>query len=218
MAALPSTKGWGPGWPNCQRDKITPHDLYVGGIRDELVELVDLLTAECRRRGFEFMRPGCWGFGCRCVKTSSGAQECGPGDTPSFHSWGLAVDINAPRNVFGAPRSSSEIATKFPWLPRLFAEYTFEWLGPINGDWMHFGFVGSPADAKAATEAARRELGGDDDDVRLEDYYFGFDEYIERRKEKGEDPGPPPDQMENPDKRKGWNHARFASNWPKPGA
>lgn len=215
MSSLPSTKGWGSGWPNCQQDKITPNALFVGGIRDELVELVDLLTTECIRRGFGFLTPGCWGFGCRCVKTSSGPQDCTPGiHTPSFHSWGLAVDINAPRNVFGSDREDSEIATKFPWLPRLFAEYTFEWLGPVNGDWMHFQFVGSPADAKNATEAARRELGGEDD-VKLEAYVAGFDEYIKRRREKGEDPGPPPDSMDNDDKRKGWTHARFAANNPK---
>lgn len=202
----PSTKGWGPGYPDCQRDKIEPHPIFVGGVRSEVRELVDLLVAESERRGFEFVNPGCWGFGCRGMKTSSGDQ----GTTPSVHSWGLAVDINAPRNVFGAARSTSEIATKFPWLPGLWQDYGFFWLGPSIGDWMHFHFAGSPEDAESMTAKARKNLG----DAMTDDERKEFKElkkrvlYLERLAEgyvarlQGEpEPGKP-----GP-KRKGWRQA-----------
>lgn len=152
---MPSAKGWGPGWPNCQRDKIKPHPLFVGGVHQDIEELVNLLVAEMERRGFQFMSPGCWGFGCRGTKTSSGSTT----GTPSIHSWGLALDINAPRNVFGAAESTSEIATKHRWVVKFLRSYGFYWLGPPIKDWMHFHFAGSPADARAMTRKARRKLG-----------------------------------------------------------
>ena len=152
---LPSTKGWGPGWPNCQRDKIKPHPLFVGGVHQNIEELVNLLAAEMESRGFKFMSPGCWGFGCRGTKSSSGST----GGTPSFHSWGLALDINAPENVFGSPASSSDIASHNRWVVKLLRNYGFFWLGPSIGDWMHFSFCGSKRDARRMTRKARRNLG-----------------------------------------------------------
>jgi hypothetical protein len=41
-------------------------------------------------------------------------------------------------------------------------DYGFFWLGPSIGDWMHFSFCGSPADAKAMTAKAKADLEGDD--------------------------------------------------------
>jgi hypothetical protein len=149
---LPSTKGWGPGWPNCQREAMVTVPPFVGGFHRDIAELMGLLVAEMRRRGFVFLEPGCWGFGCRATKG-------GGGDVPSFHSWGLAADINAPLNVFGAPEETSQIATTHRWVVPLMATYGFFWLGPTIKDWMHFSFVGSPQDAAAMTVKARRELG-----------------------------------------------------------
>jgi hypothetical protein len=101
------------------------------------------------------MVPGCWGFGCRGTKSAGG----GSGGVPSFHSWGLALDFNAPKNVFGADASSSELATTHRWVVKLMREYGFFWLGPPIKDWMHFSFCGSPRDAKRMTRKARRNLG-----------------------------------------------------------
>jgi hypothetical protein len=154
---LPSTKGWGPGYPNCQRDLIVPHDVFAGGVRRELVELVDLLVAEMRGRGFNFMDPGCWGFACRGTKSSSGSQST----TPSFHSWGLALDINAPVNVFGADRANTQLGKpEYAWVVKLFREYGFFWLGPSIEDWMHFHFAGTKRDARRMTRKARENLSG----------------------------------------------------------
>lgn len=154
----PESKGWGPGWPDCQRDKVVPHPLFVGGVHEDILELVNRLVAECELRGFEFVAPGCWGFGCRAKKRSDGSLS----DEPSVHSWALSLDINAPRNVFGAAKEDSEIATKFEWLPELFREYGFFWLGPSIHDWMHFHFAGTPTDAKAVLEKARKDGLGED--------------------------------------------------------
>lgn len=147
---LPSVKGWGAGWPSCQRAKIVPHPVFWGGVRSEIRELVDLLVEECRHRGYEFSSPGCWGFACRGTKNSAGAV----GGTPSFHSWGLGLDFNAQENVFGAATHAMPA-----WVVRLMRAYGFFWLGPAIGDWMHFSFCGSPADARVMTAKARAVLG-----------------------------------------------------------
>ena len=59
-------------------------------------------------------------------------------------------------------------------------------------------------------------LDGQEENMRLDEYQRGADEYIERRKANNADPGPPPDNMNDPDRRKGWVHQRAAMNNPKP--
>ena len=145
---LPSTKGWGPGWPNCNPKTIAPHPIFQGGVNEEVLDLVDMLVAECQRRGYLFHPGWSWGYGCRATKGGSG-------DVPSFHSWGLALDFNAPQNVFGGTKASSDLATKNRWVVALMAQYGWFWLGPSIGDWMHFSFTGSPKDARAMTVKAR---------------------------------------------------------------
>lgn len=147
---LPSTKGWGAGWPNCQSDKIVPHPIFQGGVHTELKELVDMLVAEIQEQGYRFHEGWSWGFGCRATKGGSGS-------VPSFHSWGLALDINAPENPFGAAPSQSDINMNNQWIVDLMREYGFFWLGPSIADWMHFSFCGSLADAKAMTIKARED-------------------------------------------------------------
>jgi len=216
---LPSTKGWGPGYPDCQEDKIVPHPIFQGGVRAELVELVDLLVDELQRRGYAFEGGDSWGYGCRGTKSSSG----GTSGTPSFHSFGLGLDFNAQQNVFGSDRDRSDLGTVNGWVPQLMAEYGFFWLGPSIGDWMHFSFCGSPADARYMTEKARNLLGRKDDDEML-----ALDEYIEGQKTyqklyrerlaagKAEpDPGLPPEAKSDHWKA-GWLAARFAANFPRP--
>ena len=202
---LPSTKGWGPGWPNCQSEKMVPVKPFFGGFRAEIAPLLTMLVAEMRARGFDFMTPGCWGFGCRSTKSSAGPNTA----TPSFHSWGLAPDINAPRNVYGAPEATSEIATKERWVVPLMAAYGFYWLGPAIKDWMHFSFVGSPKDAADLTAKARKELG-------MGDYIEGIDKFWAAFGAANGDPGPPPQGL-SPLARKGWGHARKGASNPKPG-
>lgn len=153
---LPSTKGWGPGWTptgNCEavRPHIVPHPIFQGGVHTDIKDLTDLLVAEIERRGMLFHAGWSWGFGCRATKGGSGS-------TPSFHSWGLALDMNAPANPFGGTRAQSAIATQFKWVPPLMARYGFFWLGPPIGDWMHFSFAGSPKDAATMTAKAKADF------------------------------------------------------------
>lgn len=152
---LPSTKGWGPGWPNCQDAAREGDSIFVPGVHRQIAELCSILVAESVKRGFTFLVPGCWGFGCRATKSSGGSQ----GDVPSFHSWGLGVDVNAPLNVFGASRDRTQLGKpENAWFILLWREYGFFWLGPDIADWMHFSFVGSPVDAAIMTTKAREEL------------------------------------------------------------
>jgi hypothetical protein len=152
---LPSTKGWGPGWPNCDLSKIVPHPVFQGGVRAETLALVDILVAALTDQGYEFHAGWSWGYGCRATKTSSGPTTA----TPSFHSWGLALDFNAPLNVFGADRLDTQLGKpEFAWVMSLMRTYGYFWLGPSIGDWMHFSFCGSPADAEAMTVKAQEEL------------------------------------------------------------
>lgn len=149
---LPSSAGWGPGYPTCQTDKMVAHPIFVPSVHRHIKELVDLLVAECKKRGYKFETPGCWGFGCRGTKDSSGGQST----TPSFHSWGLALDFNAPQNPFGGSAAQSDIATNHKWIVGLMKEYGFFWLGPSIGDWMHFSFCGNPEDATQMLKKAKR--------------------------------------------------------------
>jgi D-alanyl-D-alanine carboxypeptidase len=150
---LPSTKGWGPGWPDCQTDKMVPSALFVPSLHVRIKPLVDMLVAELRGRGFDFISPGCWGFGCRGTKNSAGNIS----STPSFHSWGLALDINAPLNPFGVPRLNTQLGKPdMAWVIDLMRDWGFFWLGPSIGDWMHFSFCGSPQDATDLIDKARK--------------------------------------------------------------
>ena len=151
---------WGSGWPNCQPSKIDQSfqvtgTEFPGGVRHELVELVTMLVQETKDRGYRFGTDddpsyGCWGYSCRAISGSN---------TPSNHSWGLAVDINAPSNPYTSP-----IVTDMPpWMPQLWEEYGFRWGGNYSGDKdaMHYEFMGSVADAAHQTERARNNgIGG----------------------------------------------------------
>ncbi|HEV8420610.1 MAG TPA: M15 family metallopeptidase [Actinomycetota bacterium] len=170
-------RGWGPGWPNCQRDQIVLLDVdgvlfrehrivdlkpvqeadFPGGIRREIAELVERLCLETIRRGYRLVDGWCWGFACRPIK--------GTTSTPSNHSWGLAVDINAPRNPYG-----SRLITDMPaWMPKLWATYGFRWGGSYSGnkDAMHYEFMGTPADAHRHTDRARAADLGEEEDLAL---------------------------------------------------
>jgi D-alanyl-D-alanine carboxypeptidase len=145
---------WGPGWPNCQPGRIDSGFVvsgtrFPGGMRVELVDLAAMLVQECKDRGYRFGSAsdpsyGCWGYSCRCISGSS---------TPSNHSWGLAVDINAPANPYTSP-----LVTDMPgWMPDLWNAYGFRWGGDYSGskDAMHYEFMGSVADAASETAKAK---------------------------------------------------------------
>jgi hypothetical protein len=155
---------WGSGWPNCQGGRLN-RDFYVdtaqgriefrGGIRNEIAELVSRLVRETVNRGYRIGAPGnpsygCWGYNCRAIDGTS---------KPSNHSWGLAVDINAPTNPKKRP-----LTTNMPrWMPDLWSAYGFRWGGDYTTtpDAMHYEYMGSIQDAAAHTQIAQNNRLGE---------------------------------------------------------
>lgn len=188
-------RGWGPGWQGegstCQRDRWVDLDVmsmrgkvvrfpahkvvsrdgkvrfeeevaFAGGVREEIRELVSLLLQVSERRGYINLMPGaCWGGACRPCKRPDGTLTT----TPSNHSWGLALDINAPDNPFGGATHTIERPMADLW-----NEYGFRWGGDYSTDkdWMHFEFMGTPKDAEALTGRARAEFAAEVDELTPE--------------------------------------------------
>jgi len=156
-----SSRGWGAGWPNCQTQRMVPlvgAGVGFGSIRTEIHDLLELLIAATAAKGYPPKAGQCFGFACRATKRADGTFT----SIPSNHSWGLAVDYNTLENVYGAPEASSVIATKQKWMPALWHDYGFRWLGPPISDWEHFDFAGTPTDAAMMTVRAQHDLGGGD--------------------------------------------------------
>lgn len=149
-AGDPSTRGWGPGWPHGQTNKMVPLTLpnattFPNGVRREVATLMGLLLQETARRGYLAHKGWCWGYENRAITNFP--------DQPSLHSWGLAIDINAPANPY-----HSTLITDMPgWMPRLWAQFGFRWGGtyPGNKDAMHYEFMGTPSDASMMTVKAQ---------------------------------------------------------------
>jgi hypothetical protein len=155
---------WGPGWPNAQFSRINPNfrvlthwgwTKFPGGVRRELEELLTRLIQETSNRGYYFgvegnPSYGCWGFGNRAIRGSH---------SPSNHSWGLAVDINAPKN----PMNHKLITDMPAWMPDLWNAYGFRWGGDYETrpDAMHYEFMLSIDDAIRLTITARLNLLGE---------------------------------------------------------
>lgn len=116
-------------------------------VRQEIAELVGLLCEQTMKRGYRLVPGWCWGYACRKIRGSN---------SWSNHAWGLAVDLNAPKN----PMSSRLITDMPDWMPVMWKSYGFRWGGDYRGrkDAMHYEFTGSVQDAKAYTERARRQL------------------------------------------------------------
>lgn len=151
MTTRADARGWGPGWPRCQGGNIVTIARADGvrlPVHREIKVLVALLCDETERRGYNLVPGWCWGYACRSIRGSS---------SPSNHSWGLAVDLNAPKNPM-----SSRLITDMPgWMPNLWNRFGFRWGGDYSGrkDAMHYEFVGTPSDARKYTEMAIREFG-----------------------------------------------------------
>ena len=151
MASTAADRGWGRGWPTDNRKKCGWAD--GGGVRllvrAEIVELVSILLSETARRGYA-LDPVAddWGYASRPIRGTS---------TPSNHSWGLAVDLNASSNPMG-----SELVTDMPaWMVDMWTSCGFRWGGSYHGrkDAMHYEYMGRPTDVARDTTTARRLAG-----------------------------------------------------------
>lgn len=137
-------RGWGPGWPADNWPKMTV--IRAGGIalsvRREIGPLVEWLVERTVERGYRLRHGECWGFANRAIRGTT---------RPSNHSWGLAVDLNAPANPMG-----DRLVTDMPrWMVELWKEHQFRWGGDYRSrkDAMHYEFMGTPADAQRLVAA-----------------------------------------------------------------
>lgn len=155
---LANSRGWGPGWPACgainggairQVTATRSGSSIAGGVHANIQQLVQLIIDEIERRGY-LLHPG-WNWGAEC-RAISGTN------TPSNHSWGLAIDLNAPNN----PYTSTGQHDIPDWAYAIWRSYGFGCGADYSGkkDWMHVEFMGTPSDAAAMTGLALRNLSG----------------------------------------------------------
>jgi hypothetical protein len=109
------------------------------GVHPAIAPLIVHLASEWERITGDLLVDGwCWGWGIRRIRGSTG--------TWSNHSWGLAVDLNAPRWPLGSTARPPNAAAFKTVADRLM----FRWGAYYDGrrDPMHLEFMGTPADAR----------------------------------------------------------------------
>jgi hypothetical protein len=118
-------------------------------VHKRIARLVQILADETERRGYLAKLGQTGAYNCRSIAGTK---------TPSNHSWGLAIDWNWQSN----PYSSSRTHTNPQWMYDLWARYGFANGSMYSGpwDWMHFEFMGWPAQADALTALAIAEILG----------------------------------------------------------
>lgn len=144
----PQGKGWGPPCTGSQV-KITLSNGVTLTVRSEIAELVTLIMNADMRDGYAYRDPDTGAYNCRYIAGTT---------IWSNHAWGLAIDKNWQTNPY-----SATLHTDYPvWLRQRWNRYGFAWGGDYTGskDAMHHEFMGTPAQAAAATVLARSELGG----------------------------------------------------------
>ncbi len=194
-----ASRGWGSGWPHCMSDDIESFTFngtkasvaFPAGLNVGILDLASHLLAQTEERGYIIQPNWCWGYACRAIK----------GIVPSVasnHSWGLALDINAPTNPLGGT------TTDMPsWMPDLWNEYGFRWGGDYSGrkDPMHYEFMGTPTEATLMTVKAREMLVAltteQANDLK---WVEGYQKYMRGEREPAKD-GPV---------KRGWNDARIS--------
>jgi hypothetical protein len=143
MGESAQSRGWGAGWPNCQANTITS---FAGGgvkinARREVGKLMAHLLDRTLASGYVIRAADTGGYSCRAIAKTK---------TPSNHSWGLAVDINWQSNPYGGAHHDIPDRVVSLWTSQM-----FRWGGHYRNtkDWMHFEFMGTPADAARLTAA-----------------------------------------------------------------
>jgi hypothetical protein len=102
--------------------------------RADIAPLLIGAAAQYHRR-VQPLHPGwCWGYAYRLVRG---------GSTPSFHSAGIAVDLNAPAHPIGTSPSSNYSAGQIAQCRAIARAYGLRWGGDYSGrkDGMHFEVI-----------------------------------------------------------------------------
>lgn len=138
-------RGWGSGWPNAQVDKMVT--VSAAGVkvrvRREIAALVETLLLVTEKMGYDIKPKQTWGFANRAIRNTQ---------TPSNHSWGLAIDINSLEN----PQATTLQTNLPPSVVHAWETCGFYWGGRYQRskpDAMHFEYVRRPQDV--ATDLAR---------------------------------------------------------------
>lgn len=143
MSYPANLRGWGPGWPVDRSADQRWVTARRSGVRFQvhhvIAPIVQFLIDEVERRDYllhvEGDVPDDWGFNSRPIRGTT---------TPSSHSWGLAIDIDATKFPMGQSRNRPP-----QWIVDLFEAYGFEWGGRWRRpDPMHFEFAGSITEAR----------------------------------------------------------------------
>jgi hypothetical protein len=83
---------FGPGWPNCDRSNwvvLRRSDGWRVPVHRELVDMVAILCDLTEMMGFDIPPESSWGAACRPISGTNKASN---------HSWGTALDLDAPNN------------------------------------------------------------------------------------------------------------------------
>lgn len=144
-----SSRGWGSGWPNCQRSNIVTLERPDGvrfGVHKRIAQLVAMLIDLTEALGYDVEGWQTWGYSCRAIKNTNIASN---------HSWGLAIDINSVYNPQRRP-----LTTNLPkGIIKMWQDNGFIWGGVWSlPDTMHFEFAGTPTDADRHTANLTRLL------------------------------------------------------------
>lgn len=148
-------RGWGAGWPSCSgaagnlvKVTFTASGVAVS-VHQRIARLFLLLANETERRGYLAKLGQTGSYNCRAIAGTN---------SPSNHSWGLACDWNWTDNPFTTNYALNHVPA---WMAPLWNRYGFAWGGAYTGkkDFMHWEFMGTPADADAMTALALYELG-----------------------------------------------------------
>lgn len=148
-----ASRGWGPGWPDCQASKMATvvakdqtkgeaFDIRVTVRREVAAMVADLLEATDKLYDLD--------------QHDTGAYNCRPiagTHTASNHSWGLAIDINWEEN----PQSSNFTSHIPPAVVAMWNDCGWFWGGfyaHSTPDTMHFEYIGTPASVAANAKKA----------------------------------------------------------------
>jgi len=147
-------KGWGAPC-SARRATVTLRAARVT-VDVRLAELVGLIMPANEAQGYVYRAADTGAYNCRKI---AGTTRW------SNHAWGIAIDENWTTNPFTSPLTTD----KPRWLIDRWNRYGFAWGGDYSGrkDPMHFEFMGSPAQAQAALELARRELGNNQEEFDM---------------------------------------------------
>lgn len=149
--SLPSTRGWGPGWPTNRSADTMWIRTSRSGTRFQVHKRIAVLLLhaleEIESRGWLF------DYGPKDIddEWSFNNRPIGGTRIPSDHSWGLAVDLEATDYPWGSRNRLPQ------WIVDVMIAHGFEYGGDWTGkkDPMHFGFAGTPTDADRITRGLR---------------------------------------------------------------